>query len=203
MPNKYRILISLAFFLLAGCQSHESPIAPGVVIKQDLGDISLTLTLLTEEELLKRHGKSGNPFVAYPGKIPRKDFFVFDTTISSESRKVLFNMQEILLNLDTGVSDNAKSRATLLRTWDFYLKDDNSKAQMKRIIKQNLSDNSFTAAPGEDYRGYIVFLVNTEAAKEGTLLIPVETSDGDKGIIEMPFNFTATDSESENIFNKS
>ena len=187
---------------LAGCQSPKSPIAPGIVIEQNLGDISLKMTLLTEEELVKRHGRDENPFYAYPGKVPRKDFFVFDTVITTENSEINFILDEILLTLDTGITDNAKNRNTLLGTWDFYLKNDISQAQMKRVIKQNLSENKFMVTPSEDYKGYIVFLVKSEAAKEGILQIPAETAEGDKGIIEIPFHFAQEAKGSENLFSK-
>lgn len=186
MYKKILTIMGLILLGLTSCNTTH-PVSENKVVKENVGDIEIQLEILTEAQLKDEFGFKDNPYYNFPGKMPRKYIIVFDCSITAETSTVKFSMEDIVMDLDTGYTDNAKNRTTLLRSWDPYIDSDITEANMKRKIRAGMSENDFTVSPETPYKGYLVFIMRTEGSTMAGINIPAETLSGEKGVINIDF----------------
>jgi hypothetical protein len=192
--------IAITLLLLSSCQSTEfTPDTP--VLEKTVGDIEFQLRYVGEKESRELLGDEYNPFYNFPGKMPRKQFFVFDTLITSESSEVEIELRDITISLDGRAESRARSRRTLDIDWSPYYEDDFEEAQKKTNMKKTMSRDTIIVTPDEPFQAWIVFLPSISDAflqnilitpKDGPanalISIPAKTADGDEGIVEIEMN---------------
>lgn len=209
MKRLYLLSLFTALMFLNSCTTTEfTPDTP--VLNKTVGDVVFNLRYVSESEIAQVHGTKANPFYRYPGKLPRKQFFIFETSIESESTELEINLREITISLDGMAESRARSRRTLAVDWQPYIKADYEESQMKSKMKKSMSNDTITVTPDEPFKAWIVFLTPVSdafmqnifsAPKEGpgnaTIRIPAATRDGDEGIVEIPMNMGVMAGSSE------
>ncbi|MBF9018068.1 MULTISPECIES: hypothetical protein [unclassified Oceanispirochaeta] len=193
-------LILMTLLILTACQSTEfTPDTP--VIEKTVGDIVFQLRYVTEQESRKRFGDDYNPYYNYPGKLPRKQFFVFDTTITTMSSEVEIKLRDITISLDDRSESRARSRRTLDIDWQPYYDSDFEQAQKKANMKKTMSGDTIIVTPDQPFKAWIVFLpsissdflqniflVPKDGPANALIRIPAKTDSGDEGIVEIEMN---------------
>lgn len=192
--------VAITLLLLNSCQSTEfTPDTP--VLEKTIGDIEFQLRYVSETETRKRFGDEYNPYYDYPGRVPRKQFFVFDTVITTESSEVEIVLRDITISLDDRAESRARSRRTLAIDWSPYYKTDFEEAQKKTNMKKTMSSDTIIVTPDQPFQAWIVFLpaISSDflqniliAPKDGpanaVIRIPAKTAAGDEGIVEIEMN---------------
>ncbi|MDC7234445.1 MAG: hypothetical protein PQJ58_14525 [Spirochaetales bacterium] len=209
MKQKILLILLPVLLILSSCKTTEfTPETP--VINKTVGDVEFTLRYVTESEIAEKHGTKANPFYRYPGKLPRKQFFVFETSIESESTELEISLRDITISLDGMAESRARSRRTLAVDWQPYITADFEESQMKAKMKKSMSSDTILVTPEESFKAWIVFLTPVSdafvqnifsAPKEGpsnaVIRIPAKTASGDEGIVEIPMNMGVMAGNSE------
>jgi hypothetical protein len=194
------LVTAFTLFLLWGCNS-LSPVANAPVIVHNVADLTITLLPLSRDTLVKRHMDNKkrymNPYIDYPGQIPRRRIIVFETRFQTTESTLLVNVFEQNLTIGTE-SGRAQTALYMMRLWETYL-DDVAKNKVERTLKDTVFPEDFTVEPGEPITGYLVFAAPyPKGGGEGMLTLKVSTSSGDRGTFEIPVNFAGTEgTESE------
>ncbi|OQY31629.1 MAG: hypothetical protein B6241_13450 [Spirochaetaceae bacterium 4572_59] len=157
-----------------------------MVIEEQVSDIHFKLTLLDRPSLISQYSKEDNPFIDFPGKLPPRYFFVFETEISTEVSTVDFSQKNITMQIESDMY-KCSNTFTLKKAWEPYYENDSQELHMGRTINRTLKPADFTVSPDKPYKGTLVFLVPIKEAQEATIMIPARTPEGDEGIIEIPF----------------
>ncbi len=203
------LLLALAVLVLTACQTvdYQSELQ---VVEHHVSDISIKLTLLDRNTLIDRYGKEDNPFIDFPGKLPRRFFFVFDLEIETEESEVSFSQKTMAINIGSN-QYRASNDFKLKKDWEPYHETDNQMLHREITINKTLKPAVFTVSPDKPYKGLIVYLipVSDEASPESSIILPAKASNGDEGIIEIPFDLVryeggekAVPSENTGIFAK-
>ena len=164
------------------------------VIETQVADIHLKLTLQDRESLLNMYRKDENPFIDYPGKFPRKYFFVFRTEITSETSTVEFNQSDITIQAGSETY-KCLNTFTLKKAWEPYYDSDRQQLHKEIIINKTLKPADFIVTPEAPYKGTIAFLIPKPEETEAVILLGAKTPEGDEGVIEIPFEIKMNSDE--------
>lgn len=191
MKLKYTImpiLLVLLTSVLISCMT-QSPVSEPSTITAQIADVNIEFVYLDRDTLIERHGSNlkwnQNPFVDYPGIMPRKNIFVLDTLIRTKESAVEFDIAEIRLAIEEK-SGKAVSYLYLRNLWKAY-EDDRGWSRIMNSSKDYMFPNEFTADPEKPAKGYLVFPYNygVEGGR-GMISITLRTPDGDRGILDIP-----------------
>ncbi len=197
---KLTVLVTLFF---TGCKTTEF-IPETETITRNIGDITITMRYISEAETVEKFGTNHNPYYRYPSKLPRRQFFVFETSIVTEESDLSINMRDITISLDGGNQSKARSVSTLDIDWKPYYKTDSEQARKKANMRKTMSGNSIEVTPDQPYNSWIVFLpaisktslqsmvkAPVDGPADILIRIPATTAAGDEGVIEIPMNLSA------------
>ncbi|QEN08426.1 hypothetical protein EXM22_10680 [Oceanispirochaeta crateris] len=176
------ILLTTVF---AGCASVD-PYIGEQIIQHQVADISFTFQLLSEDHLKNLYGKTENPFINFPGRFPKKEFFVFDTEISAETTTLDISRSTMSILIGSDVY-KASNDFNLTRAWTPYFASDREQLHMKNKINKLLKPANITVSPENPFKGLLVFLVPQSEDIDAVIRIPAVSQEGDEGIIEVPF----------------
>ena len=169
---------------LFGCRSVDYVPSQDTIVYK-LSDITITLTPLSQENLISSYGKNENPFINYPGRLPHKTFVVFDVEIRSQNTILESSRRNMELILENVVI-RGENKESLTNAWNHYFSSDRQELHMKKTIRELLREDMFTVTPDNPFQGLIVFLIPLKETSDALLRIPAKTSGGDEGIIEIP-----------------
>ena len=158
------------------------------VVEQQVADIHIKLTLLDRNTLIDRYGEEFNPFIDFPGKLPRRYFFIFDLEIDTETSVIDFSQKNMAINIGSD-QYGAMNDFKLKRDWEDYNENDRQKLHRGITINETMKPVEFTVSPDNPYKGLLVFLVpvSNDTSPESSIILPATASNGDEGIIEIPF----------------
>lgn len=198
--RKTILILIFIMIIIAGCKTVEFT-PESETIEKKVGDIQFELRYVSEAETVELLGKDYNPYYGYPGKLPRKQFFIFETSITSESSEAEIKLRDITISLDESSPSKARSQTTLDLDWKAYYKTDSERARKKSNMKKTMSGDTITITPDQPFQGWIVFLPSVSTAllqniliapKDGpsnaVIHIPAKTAAGDEGIVEIEMN---------------
>jgi len=177
--------------LFSGCSSIQITGSSEPFI-QDVADIHFELTLLGRDELRERFGKDENPFIDYPGKLPRKHILVFQASISSEETVLSIDRNETYVTIANG-NHKGMSARRLINVWEPYYRDDRDEAHKKRTMNTNLKSDTIEVSPDSPFQGLLVFMIPVDENTKGIAVLPAVTSSGDRGDVEIPFSYRFVD----------
>ena len=156
------------------------------VIEHQVSDIHFQLIPLTREDLIEKYGKESNPFIDYPGKLPRKFFLIFDTVITTEQSEVEFSRDTITVTIGNSTYKTL-TYFSLQTIWNAYDESDRASLHRKKTIMNTLKPSAFSAGPVNSFKGTLAFLIPLKEDTKGVLHIPAKTPEGDEGVIDIPF----------------
>jgi hypothetical protein len=194
-------ITAILLFLVSilSCRTSPYETAEVTAVKQ-LADVTLTLTYLSEEDLIQLEGKpfrptdtamertGYNPYILPSKGIFQRELLVFRLHAVSEETVLRFTLTDICLTMG-GVVDSAKNINRLMVHWDGFL-DDSEDTFMRESAMRTLLPYDCIVAPGEPLEGYLVFFKNfPKTGGDAVISIPAETDSGDSGVIEIEFEF--------------
>lgn len=188
---KKRILTCIAIIFLALLNSCATkPLeSPGFEpIDITISDIDFSIHYLPEEQLTELYGKDVNIFANFPGLFPRKKTVVFRLDIQSNSQVFDLNSKEIVLTIGetNGIS---KTKKQLLRSWDFYLREDNNDLKAKKMTNERMFADSVSIEPGQTYTGWLVFLESYPDEGDSFLTLSITLANDEELLLEVPLSF--------------
>ncbi len=194
------ILFSL--LLVGSCKTLE--VEPQTeMVSQDFGDMTFSMRFVPEKELVDRYGVERNPYYRFPGKLPRRFFFVYELEINSRETELLIDLKSISMELESGASFSPRSPRQMENDWRPYGSRPEYNTRMGKM-KASAAPEKIAVSPKKPYKGNIVFLIPlTEGffenlftpnritrPSEAILTLPVETAQGDKGLIDFVLPLT-------------
>lgn len=190
MPSCMRILTIL--LLLTSCIS-KPPLPAKVSFILESGDLTIRLVSLGPDELKKRHGSNSdrirNPFVDYPAQFLKKRIVVFEAEISTLESEVLFQLDEILLEIGR-VRDSATSPELLMNYWKGYASQE-EEVLMQALMRKTMMSREFIVSPDKPVKGYLVFAHSfPREGGDAVISFNVSTPAGDEGVLEQAMEFT-------------
>jgi len=188
-------LILFPLLLLISCvttSNMDQPLELEPSVAQ-FADIAVSVTPLTEQDLKNRYGSMANYFSKYPGLLPRKNIFIMQVDVETETTnlKIRYDISNIT---DGEINNNPLSIKDIESTLGYYI----SETEMERfmaLVERDYTEGIQYVHPGEPYRYYYIFLSRLERGKELTLQIPASTKEGDAGLIEIPVFFPQFDDD--------
>jgi len=190
VPSCMRILTIL--LLLTSCIS-KPPLPAKVSFILESGDLTIRLVSLGPDELKKRHGSNSdrirNPFVDYPAQFLKKRIVVFEAEISTLESEVLFQLDEILLEIGR-VRDSATSPELLMNYWKGYASQE-EEVLMQALMRKTMMSREFIVSPDKPVKGYLVFAHSfPREGGDAVISFNVSTPAGDEGVLEQAMEFT-------------
>jgi len=190
VPSCMRILTIL--LLLTSCIS-KPPLPAKVSFILESGDLTIRLVSLGPDELKKRHGSNSdrirNPFVDYPAQFLKKRIVVFEAEISTLESEVLFQLDEILLEIGR-VRDSATSPELLMNYWKGYASQE-EEVLMQALMRKTMMSREFIVSPDKPVKGYLVFAHSfPREGGDAVISFSVSTPAGDEGVLEQAMEFT-------------
>ena len=183
-PALFLMCITIIFF---SCRTVPFETEDRIYIQQ-VGDVTITLTYLTENDLVKANGRENNPYILKSKGVAQRDLMVFKFKGESDTTKLYFNVTDVSLTM-AGVTDNAKNAMRFLTYWKGYV-DESEVNAMDSRIRHTILPDLCKILPEKPLEGYLVFNKNfPNMGGEASIQIPAYTDDGDTGIIEIPFYF--------------
>ena len=179
--------------LLLGCASLPERYAEEATKTLESQEGQIRVVFLSEEELLKRFGRTENPYVNYPGKFPPRNFVVFEAILESGGEELFVKIPEITLALGEAEGE-AFTERRLKSVWNFYYKDD----KRANLLLQDKVDegiphiSEISVMPGEVATFLLVFLEEYPVDGNGVLRMPLVIG-GETGTIEFEYDFKALD----------
>ncbi len=185
--RKKIILLTLPVFvpllLFIGCATDRNAVQQKEVPPMTLSEkgLTVTVTYLTEDQLLERFGERNNPFIPPPSALGFNKTVVFELNIKSISEgNVILNKIELQYN--DGV-DRPKNMFHFENYWEMELSrgdtQKNDLAKIKYVIKQNLLPNELVVGKNLTYAGFIVFQGKLPQYGNFTLYVPVFNKNGE------------------------
>lgn len=180
--------------LLTSCIS-SPPISTEKLFELESADLTIQLVPLGRKELRIRHGlntdSTRNPFIDYPAQFLKKRIVVFETEIKTDESEVLFQLNEIHLEIG-GVRDSATSIELLMNYWQGYASQD-ERVFMQSLMRRTMLSRKFSVSPDKPARGYLVFAHSfPKEGGDAMISFEVSTPAGDRGLLEQAMEFTET-----------
>ena len=187
--------VFLILLVLAGCNS-LSPVAELPEIVYQAADLTITLQPLDRDTLIDRHmsnrRRNQNPYLDYPGQIPKRRIVVFETTFETTESTVDFNLFEQNLRIESGTG-RAQTALFMMQLWQGYTEPIGENL-MRQTLNSTVLPKDFSVVPGKPVTGYLVFAAGyPKEGGRGMLTLSATTPDGDRGTFEIPVNFFGTD----------
>ncbi len=175
----------LSILLISSCATDNKITTSFKTETMRIDDSTFTFQLLPEDYLGQLYGRDGNVFANYPGLLSPKKIFVFQVDIEAGTGGLDINVNDFNFQLGE-ISGQSRTKRSLLRSWQTYLKDDSSKDKAVKITKQNMFRDKIVIAPDETISGWIVFLENYPNREDAELSLKINNSMD----ISIPIDFT-------------
>lgn len=160
MKKTLRMILALSVILVStGCLTKPETVitSSSVPITIKSGEGSISLTYMTEDELIDQFGRNGNVFATFPAKLQPRRNIVFKLDIESINQTVTLDLRNIIFKMGE-VSSLSKYSAQLINSWSTYLQTEKEQVNANRLTVNYMHKNKITINPGESVSGLIVFL---------------------------------------------
>jgi hypothetical protein len=187
LPIKKLLPLLILPFVMLSCLT-TPPFAPGENEPQikKIADIDISVTLLTEADLKKRHGIDARFYYKYPALIPRHRVVVFEFKAHSLSEEIQIQTERVYIRSKEG-SVYAQTLDSYKERWSRFITDEATADRFVRTMEKNLLKDKVTITPAHDVQGYLVFLTPDKRSTEWELIIPARSANGDRGNIVFDF----------------
>ena len=194
--NRFVIYSTLLILVLLSSCNSLSPVAELPVIVHQAADLTITLKPLDRDTLTDRHMSNRrrwqNPYIDFPGQIPRRRVIVFEADFETVESTVNFNLFEQNLSIESA-SGRAQTSLFMFRIWEVYL-DDVGRNIMRQTLNATVLPKDFTVSPGNPVSGYLVFADSYPVeGGRGMLTMSATTPGGDRGTFEISVDFLGPD----------
>jgi len=170
-----------AIILMSGTSCLTQPVriiaSSEVPVITEIDDITVSLTILHDEELVSQFGEQGNVFAEFPALIQKRRNIAYKLDIHSTDSEISINLRNIILKIDD-VSSQSKYSTQLIDAWSSYLKTEEEQKAAEELTKTYMHNNNISIKPGESSSGIIVFLAKYPTKGASSMRIGIKDSEG-------------------------